>query len=127
MTEILEKSNKNYNKKDIKKIVTETVLSKLQDPDVVLDNNYTHETRKSKLTSVFHWAMERKPILAGNGTFYKTHEEARNPISEMVDGFLDDRAALKAKLSTRNASKVVSVVDITDWAESVVAGPDHFE
>ena len=95
MTDVISQSKEKVNKKDIRKIVEETIVERLQDPDVVLDNNYTHETRNSKLTSVFHWAMDKKPIIAGNGTFYKHHEDARNPTSEMVDGFLDNRANLK--------------------------------
>lgn len=95
MTDIVSKTTKKYDKKDIKKIVEKIVLDQLRDPEVTLDNNYIHRTTKTSLTSVFHYAMERKPILAGNGTFYKQHAESRNPISEMVDGFLDDRAALK--------------------------------
>ena len=108
MTKILSKTNKNYDKKEIKTLVEKTVLERLEDPDVILDNNYTHETRNTKLTSVLHWAMDRKPIIAGNGTFYKRHDEARNPISEMVDGFLDDRDALKKKMfsiSDENSSE----------------------
>lgn len=98
MSGILSKTNKDFNKEKIKSIVEETVRDRLRDPEVILDNNYVHKTSKTYLTSVFHYLMEKKPILAGNGTFYKHHSEARNPISEMVDGFLDTRAELKAKM-----------------------------
>lgn len=98
MTDIMSKIHKDKNKKDIKKIVEKTVRKKLKDPEVILDNNYIHKTSKTYLTSVLHHLMETKPILAGNGTFYKHHEEARNPISEMVDGFLDKRAELKSHM-----------------------------
>lgn len=95
MTDFLKKSNPNIDKKEIKKIVKKTIKERLQDPEVILDNNYTHETRKTHLTSVLHWAMLKNPIIAGNGTFYKQHNIARNPNSEMVDDFLDDRKKLK--------------------------------
>ena len=98
MTDFLKKSNPNIDKKEIKKIVKKTIKERLQDPEVILDNNYTHETRKTHLTSVLHWAMLKNPIIAGNGTFYKQHDIARNPNSEMVDDFLDDRKKLKKSM-----------------------------
>ena len=67
--------------------------------------------------------MKRKPILAGNGTFYKHHEEARNPISEMVDGFLDKRAYLKSCMFANGdeTSKIYKDLDLKQGNEKKLA------
>lgn len=123
MTDIMSKLHKDKNKKEIKKIVEKTVKKKLKDPEVVLDNNYTHTTYNTYLTSVLHDLMKRKPILAGNGTFYKHHEEARNPISEMVDGFLDKRAYLKSCMFANGdeTSKIYKDLDLKQGNEKKLA------
>ena len=64
----------------------------------MLDNNYTGEVRESNLLSVLDWALYRKPIIAGNATFYKNQDEAINPIAKMLENFLAERKALKKKM-----------------------------
>ena len=44
------------------------------------------------------WAINRKPLVAGNATFYKNQYEAINPIAAMLDGFLKKRKALKKEM-----------------------------
>ena len=67
-------------------------------PLVTLDNNYTGETEETNLLSTIDWMMTRKPIIAGNGTFYKNQLEAINPIAVMLDGFLKARKATKKEM-----------------------------
>lgn len=67
-------------------------------PKVTLDNNYTGERRESNLVSVLDWILTRKPLVAGNATFYKPHTEAMNPIADMIDGFLAERKRLKKEM-----------------------------
>lgn len=98
MLDVMKKSNPTISKDKIKEVIRKTIKERVKDPEVTLDNNYTHETRKTHLSSVFHWALETDPIIAGNGTFYKQHKDARNPNSEMVDDFLDERKRLKSKM-----------------------------
>lgn len=67
-------------------------------PLVTLDNNYTGETVETNLLSTLDWMITRKPIIAGNGTFYKNQLEALNPIAVMLDGFLKARKATKKEM-----------------------------
>lgn len=77
------------------KKIAEIINRDVQNPKVILDNNYIKERQDSTLLSTLHWAMQRKPIMAGNGTFYKQHKEIPNPNAMMVTGFLTDRKKLK--------------------------------
>ena len=98
MTDIMSKLHKDKNKKEIKKIVEKTVKKKLKDPEVVLDNNYTHEERDTTLISVLDWTFERKPIMAGNGTFYKNQHEEHNPAAHMLFDILAKRKAIRKRM-----------------------------
>lgn len=78
----------------------ELLHKKLKNPGVILDNNYTGETKDTSLLSVFDWVEKRKPIIAGNGTFYLSQDDegGYNPIAQMLDGFLTERKRLKKRM-----------------------------
>lgn len=90
--------NKDWSIDDIEPIVDNMIKENIKVPVVTLDNNYTGESRQSNILSVLDWVLERKPLVAGNGTFYKNQIESINPIAEMIDGFLSDRKAIKKQM-----------------------------
>ncbi len=98
MEESLLHINPDLDKDIIDEVLNEEIKEKMQLPEVVLDNNFTGETRDTNLLSVLDWVIDRKPLIAGNGTFYKNQHEAINPIAAMLDGFLKERKALKKKM-----------------------------
>lgn len=98
MASILLKSHPNWNKEKVDKAIDDIILKKLKNPNVICDNNYIKKSADSTLVDTLDWAMNRKPIIAGNGTFYMRHDEIENPDALMVRGFLNDRAALKKQM-----------------------------
>ena len=98
MIKTIEKINPKWDKKDIEKVIDDKLIDTMMIPEVDMDNNYTGEHRKTTLLSVFDWAIRRKPIIAGNGTFYKNQHEAINPIARMLDNFLIKRKAIKKEM-----------------------------
>lgn len=87
-----------WDEKKVKKKIEQMMLKNLKNPSVICDNNYTHQSSQSTLLSVIEWVMDKKPIIAGNGTFYKQHAESDNPNADMVDGFLTDRKKYKKQM-----------------------------
>ena len=98
MSETIRQIEPDWDDDDIDECLDELIVANLQLPDVLLDNNYTGESRQTNLLSVFDWAMTRKPLLAGNATFYKNQNEAINPIARMLEGFLLNRKAYKKRM-----------------------------
>ena len=98
MCQAMMQANPTWNKKDVEKIVERTIEERLENPTVTLDNNYTHEQKDSTLLSVLDWSLDRKPLIAGNGTFYKNQYEALNPTREMLDEWADNRKFFKKKM-----------------------------
>ena len=90
--------NPEWDQDMLEKEINKMIKENFRNPEVTLDNNYTGEMRKTTLLSVFEWERQRKPILAGNGTFYKNQYEAENPIAAMLDNFLITRKKLKKEM-----------------------------
>ena len=98
MTNMMMNINPNWDKEFINRTLDKMINDQLQNPKVNLDNNFTGENRDTTLLSVLDWTFKRKPIIAGNGTFYKNQHEAINPIAKMLEGFLSQRKAYKKKM-----------------------------
>ena len=98
MCQAMMQANPTWKKKDVEKIIERTIEERLENPTVTLDNNYTHEQKDSTLLSVLDWSLDRKPLIAGNGTFYKNQYEALNPTREMLDEWAENRKFFKKKM-----------------------------
>lgn len=98
MVNIMKQINPDWDKEKIEKVVIEMLKEQTMNPRVDLDNNYTGEHKDTTLLSVFDWALERKPIIAGNGTFYKNQNESLNPITLMLDEWAKSRSDYKKEM-----------------------------
>ena len=87
-------------KNKIRKFVEKECEKEFQNPDVILDNNYTNETKNGTLLSVVDWTFNHKPILAGNGTMFRNKDQAVNPKARMLQDILLDRKSLKKRMFT---------------------------
>lgn len=95
MTNIMCRLNPDWEKDDVEEIITDLIKENVKNPVVMLDNNFTGESRDTTLLSVLDWTFDRKPIICGNATFYKNQYEAINPIAKMLEGFLTQRKKYK--------------------------------
>ena len=98
MTRRIMKIHPEWDESSVSSDITDELLKNIQNPHVNLDNNYTHENKNASLMSVIDWTLERKPLIAGNGTFYKNQHEAMNPIANMLIGMLKRRKAFKKEM-----------------------------
>ena len=98
MTKIMTQANPDWDEDEVEEIIEKMVEKNLSNPSVRLDNNYVHDYRDTSLLSVVEWALDRKPIIAGNGTFYKNHYENLNPIAKMLDDMAMKRKKFKKQM-----------------------------
>lgn len=108
---------------EVKKNIDEIIIRDLKNPPAKLQNNYTHEERDTHLVSVFDWAIEEKPIIAANGTFFKQHKDAINPNALMVDEFLTQRAKIKKEMFAieDESSRAYKMKDLSQGNEKKLA------
>ena len=100
MIESMKKINPDWKRKDIEKELSKMIDDQFQSPKIICDNNVTGESREATMISVLDWAIENKPIIAGNMTFYKRQDQAINPIGQMLKDKLAERKSLKKKMYT---------------------------
>ena len=90
--------NPDWNPEDVEEVVRDMVKKEFQNPVVTMDNNYTGEQKEASLVSVFDWALDKRPIIAGNGTFYKNQYQELNPVAVMLDNMLTARKKIKKQM-----------------------------
>lgn len=123
MVNALKVAHPEWDKDDIGTIVEDVIRKKCINPDVTIDNNYTMERRNTQLLGVLDWILEKNPIIAGNGTFYRNQYEAINPIANMLKGFLDQRAAYKKQMFAvpDATSRKYKDLDLSQQNEKILA------
>lgn len=98
MTEIMKSLSPDWDSSEVTKIINDMVKTSVQNPVVEMDNNFTGEHKEATLISVLDWSFTAKPILAGNGTFYKNQYQALNPVGQMLMNMLAERKAYKKQM-----------------------------
>lgn len=98
MCDAIGKMHPEWKRDDIYNVVYNMVEEQFTNPSVIMDNNVIHARKNASLLSVVDWFYERKPILAGNGTFYKDHHEAINPTGRMLEGWGTQRSDFKYEM-----------------------------
>ena len=127
MFQVMKKSHPEWDEDKLEKNIEKIMCKRFKNPEVTLDNNYTHERRESTLLSVFDWAIETEPIIAGNGTFYKQHKYGISPFALMVDGFLQQRKEYKKLMfavGDENSRKYKDF-DLKQANEKILANSDY--
>ena len=112
----MQQINPDWDEEKMESILDEMIKKNMVNPKVTLDNNYIGETRDTTLLSVFDWVLDRKPLIAGNGTFYKNQYEAMNPIAELLNYFLSTRKKLKKEMFKIENCKVGDTILVVQRA-----------
>ena len=79
----------------VRKHIQELTEREFRNIPCQLHNNITRETINTSVCDVFGWIEQRSPIIAGNGTFFKQHEEYLSPIVVMLETLQAERKQVK--------------------------------
>lgn len=91
-------------------------------------NNYEKEEIDTTISKVINWIHDKKAITTESGSLFKHHEEAFNPNTEILNGKLVERKAMKkekfkymkladAELDTVKAREYAYIADKKDLAQ----------
>lgn len=75
-----------------------SIANHFKDTPVVVDNNYTHKQINSTLSYMANYIMDKEPIITSYGVLFKRHGTVPNPLYGMIDGFINDRKAMKKEM-----------------------------
>lgn len=93
-------SHPNANPEKVKVLINNLTNTRFKDIPCVLHNNMTHEKLNTSIADVCSWIQQAQPIIAGNGTFLKQHEEYTSPIINFLETLQDMRKVAKKKMYT---------------------------
>lgn len=82
----------------LEEILDKYITKDVKNPRTALDNNYIKRRKDVSLLSILDWVGDKKPIIAGNGTFYKNQHEALNPRATMLNDKMKSREAIKKEM-----------------------------
>ena len=63
-----------------------------------MHNNVSRENLDSSIIDVFDWVDNRKPIITGNGSFFKQHSEYIGAAIKMLEKLMSNRDKVKSKM-----------------------------
>lgn len=92
------KTHPNTNPDRVKQLIEQLTIDRIRDIPCELHNNVTHETLKTSMLSTFDWVETRQPIISGNGTFFKQHEEYLSPTVIMLETLQKNRKIKKKEM-----------------------------
>lgn len=80
-------------------IINKDVEENFQDRESMIHNDYNDDLQmRQPLTTIYRFAKEKKPILAGNGTLFYNQDKAYSPVADLIDDRIDTRNMYKTKM-----------------------------
>lgn len=102
--ELLKANFPDRSDEEIDEFLEEEIKNNLKNPEGILSNNYVKKSIKVNLLDLIDWMENVKPIIAGNGTFFKNQNQGVNPAANMLDEFLINRKRYKDMLKVYDPS-----------------------
>ena len=81
--------------KELDDAINWSIAQRYMNKSLKLENNYTKQVINGTVVDILQYFQRLEPILTSSGVLFKKHKEADNPMSKMINGFLDQRAAYK--------------------------------
>ena len=79
-------------------IIDYSISKRYKEYPVELQNNYTHQTKNMNLLALIEYILNRQPIISSAGTLFKNHEDGINPLTIVIQQFLDARGIHKKEM-----------------------------
>ena len=79
-------------------IIDYSISKRYKEYPVELQNNYTHQTKNMNLLALIEYILNRQPIISSAGTLFKNHEDGINPLTTVIQQFLDARGIHKKEM-----------------------------
>ncbi len=88
-----------YDMSDFDDALNYSIQKRYKDEEVVIHNNYKKkDVYDMTILKLCDYIQKRKPIVTSYGTMFMRHGETPNPLGEVIQMFLDERAMYKKEM-----------------------------
>lgn len=116
----------NANPEKVRQLIKQLTKQKLKNIPCEMHNNVTRERLQTSVIDVFDWIQTRSPIITGNGTFFKQHEEYLSPKVKMLEKLQKDRKKKKKEMySHPKGSPEYVNLNVAQLAIKVIMNADY--
>lgn len=98
MMEGLRHSFPGLHPEELSEAIEWSINSRLYNGPASLDNNYTKKRMDGTVLDILNYIQKLEPIITSSGVLFKKHKEAENPLSKMINGFLEKRGQYKTEM-----------------------------
>ena len=116
----------NVNPQRVQQIIQQLTNEKLKNIPCELHNNIEHETLQTSMLDTLDWVETRDPIISGNGTFFKQHEECLSPTVKMLEKLQGNRKKKKKEMySFQKGSIEYTNANVAQGSIKVIMNADY--
>jgi len=124
--ELYTQTHPNANPDKVRQLIGQLTEQKFRNIPCEMHNNVTRERFQTTMVDVFEWIKTRNPIITGNGTFFKQHEEYLSPKVKMLEKLQQDRKKKKDEMYSlpKGSSEYVNL-NVAQLAIKVIMNADY--
>lgn len=75
-----------------------SIQKRFKNQECSIENNYKKTKINGTLVDVLNYIDSKKPILTSSGVMFEKHADCRNPLSEVIMGFIIERKRIKKEM-----------------------------
>ena len=86
------------NQEELYDAIEWSINKRIKNKPAILDNNYTKKKISGTVLDILNYIDKLKSIVNSSVVLFKQHKEEDNPLSKMIQGFLDQRGKYKKEM-----------------------------
>ena len=98
MVDGLKHSFPSLSEDELRDAINWSVMKRYHNGPASINNNYTKKRIDGTVLDVLNYIDKLEPIVTSSGVLFKKHKTAKNPMSEMIMGFIKERGRLKKEM-----------------------------
>ena len=83
---------------ELEEAVDYSITNRYKQHHAVINNNYKNKKIDTTLLELTEYILKREPIMTSAGVLFKKHADSPNPISKLLETFMEGRNIYKKKM-----------------------------
>ena len=88
----------NLSYQELDDVMNWSINKRIHNTPLKLQNSYKNTEMDSSVLDMIEYILDQEPIMTPSGVLFKKHNESKNPINKMIQGFLKTRKVYKKEM-----------------------------